>query len=103
MLNCANPKCRKPAPVEGHLCQDCLIALAEKLQQAIGLKEDPTTRHCEVCHAVYAIDEARVRRALTTCDPEHQQAAKLCWVCARLYRSVRSEAPENVITPDQIL
>ena len=65
--------------------------------------KDRTALHCENCGVQYGLNEARVIRALKTAKKRHQGAAKLCWVCAHLFNSLRDEAPENVIRPEDCL
>jgi hypothetical protein len=50
---------------------------------------------CEGCGAPYPPDSPRVMKAATTKTESDLGAAKLCWVCARLYRSSEAEAKED--------
>jgi hypothetical protein len=50
---------------------------------------------CEECGAPYPPDSPRVMKAATTKTESDLGAAKLCWVCARLYRSSEAEAKEE--------
>ena len=65
---------------------------------------DPTTRKCHTCGAEYELNEARVVRALTGSSREmvQQETARLCWVCARLYHSVRQEVVNDACPGEQV-
>jgi hypothetical protein len=52
---------------------------------------DPTTLICRICRAEYALNEARVVKALRTAVPEDQKLAQLCWICAHLKRGAEQE------------
>ena len=59
---------------------------------------DPTTLVCQVCHSEYQLNEARVIRALRSRsrleNPEQQQIARLCWICAHLKHGAIKEGQE---------
>ena len=60
--------------------------------------KDPRILKCEACRESYGLNEARVRRALTTADPIQQERAKLCWVCAHLNISANLEPAKDAET-----
>ncbi|MEI9975086.1 MAG: hypothetical protein WDO73_25350 [Ignavibacteriota bacterium] len=53
---------------------------------------DPTELRCKVCNGPYLLNEARVVKAMHTGSEADAELAKLCWVCARLRRSIDAEA-----------
>lgn len=53
---------------------------------------DPTNLKCSNCGEEFELNCARVVRAVTNPDSKLQTAtARLCWVCSRLFHSVRAE------------
>ena len=71
--------------------------VGETLMPLDGLP-DPTTLVCHVCQAAYGLNEARVIRALRSRsrleNPEQQQIARLCWICAHLKHGAIKEGQE---------
>lgn len=63
--------------------------------KAIPSRTDPTDLTCEACGENYPLNSPRVRKALTTKRAADCEAAKLCWVCARLKYSADVEAAET--------